>query len=100
MPLSALFLRNRRLVVLLLFHLVLFFLLGRRRLVHHRIKSGMLVGRVLDGPHRTVGLHHGVLALNHVAVPRFLLALDVPRVVVVHAVFERVLGRRLKNGRH
>lgn len=83
---------------LLVLRLLLLMVLERRRLVDHRVETAVLVGGVLDGPYRTVRFDDAVLALDDVAVSRFLLALDVTGVVVADAVFEAVLGGRLEIG--
>lgn len=66
------------------------------RLAHHSVESAVLVSRILHGADGPVRLHQGVLTFHQVPVARFLLALYVAGVVIVHAIFERVLGWSLQ----
>jgi len=66
------------------------------RPVHHCVEAVVLVGGVLDGADGAVGVVDCVLALDHVAVPRLPLVLEVAGVRIVHSVVKLVLGVRLK----
>lgn len=65
---------------------------NRGSLVDDGVEAAVLVGGVVNGTDRTVGLDQRVLALHDVTVARLVLALDVAGVEVVDAVLERVLG--------
>jgi len=64
-------------------------------LVDDRVETVVVVGGVGDFAGGAVGFHQTVLALDHVSVSLFPLVLDVAGVVVLYAVVERILGRRL-----
>uniref|UniRef100_A0A182J8G6 Uncharacterized protein n=1 Tax=Anopheles atroparvus TaxID=41427 RepID=A0A182J8G6_ANOAO len=59
------------------------------------VESVMLVGGVVDDALMTVGVQQRVLALHLVSVACFVLALDIPGVIVVDGVRELVVGRRV-----
>lgn len=65
-------------------------------LVDDRVKTVLLVGGVLDGPQRAVGVVHAVRSLDHVAVPVLVSGLVVAGVRVLDAVLVRVLGVSLR----
>lgn len=68
---------------------------GGAGLVDDRVEAVVVVGGVGDFAGGAVRFDEAVLALDDVTVPLFPLVLDVAGVVVLHAVVERVLGRRL-----
>jgi len=68
-------------------------------LVDDRVKTVLLVGRVLHGPQGAVGVVHAVRSLHHVAVPMLLRGLVVAGVRVLNAVLVRVLGMGLSDTR-
>lgn len=68
-------------------------------LVHDRVETVLLVGRVLDGSQGAVGVVHAVRSLHHVAVPVLLRGLVVTGVWVLNAVLVRVLGMGLSGAR-
>ena len=64
---------------------------GRGRLVDDGVESVVVVGGVVDGADRTVGLNQRVLALDDISVALLGLRLDVTGMRVLDAVVERVL---------
>lgn len=64
----------------------------RCRLVHDRIKAVVIVGGVVNGAHRAIGLDQRVLSLHDVAIALLGLGFDVAGVRILDAVVERVLG--------
>lgn len=64
----------------------------------HRVETVVRVGGVLDQPHGAVRVQHAVRSLDHVALPRFPLALHVVRFRIVHRVIELVSLWRLSTG--
>uniref|UniRef100_A0A182Q087 Uncharacterized protein n=1 Tax=Anopheles farauti TaxID=69004 RepID=A0A182Q087_9DIPT len=71
---------------------------GRGGLVDDRVESVVVIGGVVDGAHRTIGLHQRVLSLHDITVALLGLRLDVTGVRVLDAVVERVLRVGLNNG--
>lgn len=65
-------------------------------LVDHRVETVVVVRGVGHFARGAVGFDQTVFSLDHVAVPFFPLVLDVTGVIVLHAVVERILGRRLQ----
>lgn len=63
----------------------------RQCLVDDGVEAVVVIGRVVDGAHRAVGLDERVLPLDDVPVALLRLRLDVARVRVLDAVVERVL---------
>lgn len=63
--------------------------------VDDRVKTVLLVGRVLNGPQGAVGVVHAVRSLDHVAVPVLVRGLVVAGVRILYAVLVRVLGMGL-----
>jgi hypothetical protein len=63
--------------------------------VNDGVESIVSISGVVHGTPGTVGFDEGVAALDRVAVPRLLLALDVSGVAVVDGVLELVLGVRV-----
>uniref|UniRef100_A0A182MFC9 Uncharacterized protein n=1 Tax=Anopheles culicifacies TaxID=139723 RepID=A0A182MFC9_9DIPT len=64
---------------------------GRGRLVDDCVESVVVIGGVVDGAHRTIGLNQRVLALDDISVAFLGLRLDVTGMRVLDAVVERVL---------
>lgn len=64
--------------------------------LHDGVEPVVVVRRVLDDAHASVGLVHAVRAVNDVAVPHLVLGLHVPGVGIVHAVIEGVSRVRLQ----
>jgi len=95
---------QRQLLLLLLVVLALMWLLvvvfGRVNVVgalgHDRVEPVMAVGRVVDRPYGTVGLHQAVRPFDHVTLPVLPLALQVTRVQVLDAVVEMIVGLALR----
>lgn len=71
-------------------------MVGMAALVDDRVKTVLLVGGVLDGSQRAVGVVHAVRSLYHVAVPVLVRGLVVAGVRVLDAVLVRVLGVSLR----
>lgn len=70
--------------------------MGRLDFPHVGHETVLAVGRVVDHPDGTVGLHEAVRPLDvTVAVARFVVALDVVGVQVLDAVLEAVRGGRV-----
>lgn len=67
------------------------------RLVDDRVESVVVVRGVRHLARSAIRLHKAVLALDHVAVSLFPLVFHVSGMVVLYAVVERVLGRRLQH---
>lgn len=70
--------------------------MGSAGLVYDRVETIVVVSGVRDFACGTVWFDQAVFTLDNVTVPLFPLVLDVTGVVVLHAVVERVLGRRLQ----
>lgn len=58
---------------------------------HYCVEAVVVVSCVVNRAHTAVSLHERVLTTHSVTVPVLPLALDVPRVQVVHAVVEQVV---------
>lgn len=61
-------------------------------LVDDGIEAVVVIGGVLHGAHRTIGLHQGVGSLHDIAVAHLMLGLDIAGVRVSHSVVVVVLG--------
>jgi len=73
--------------------IIIVILFGRFDFLDHCVEPVLVVGRVLDHPGGVIGFHQTVRSLDvSMAVAHFLLALDVVRVQVLHAVLEVVWG--------
>lgn len=68
---------------------------GRPDLFNHRVETVVVIGRVLDDSHASVGLVDAVRTVNHVPVADLVLGLHVPCVRIVDAIVEHVLGMGL-----
>lgn len=64
-------------------------------LVHDRVEPVVVVSGVGHLTGGAVGFDQTVLALDDISVPLLPLVLDVTGVVILDAVVERILGRRL-----
>lgn len=71
-------------------------MVGMTGLVDDRVETVLLVGGVLDGPQRAVGVVHAVRSLYHVAVSVLVRGLVVAGVRVLYAVLVRVLRMGLR----
>lgn len=67
----------------------------RSNLFHHGVESVVVVRRVLDDPHASVGLVDAVRAVNDVAVAHLMLRFYVAGMGIVYAVIEGVSRVRL-----
>lgn len=73
--------------------MVIIIVFGRFDFLDHRVEPVLVVSRVLDHSGGAIGFHQTVRSLDvTVTVAHFLLALDVVRVQVLHAVLEVVRG--------
>jgi len=93
---------QRQLLLFLLVVLVLLWLLvvfGGVNVVaalgHDSVEPVVAVGRIVDRPYGTVGLHQTVRSFDHVALPVLPLALQVTSVQVLDAVIEMIVGLAL-----
>lgn len=71
----------------------------RSDLFHHGVESVVIVRRVLDDPHASVGLVDAVRAANDVPVAHLVLRLHVAGMRIVYAVIEGVSRVRLQQAR-
>jgi len=67
----------------------------RSDFLHDGVESVVIVRRVLDDAHASVGLVHAVRTVDDVAVPYLMLGLHVAGMGIVHAVIEGVSRVRL-----
>lgn len=63
------------------------------------MEARLPVGVVLHGAYISVGLHQGVLSLDHVPVPLLLLVLVVPGVWIVYGILEGIARMSILGGR-
>lgn len=68
---------------------------GRSNFFDDRVETVVVIGRVLDDSHASVGLVDAVRTVDHVPVANLVLGLHVPCVGIVHAIVEHVLGMGL-----
>lgn len=66
-------------------------------LVDDSVETVVVISSVSNFTGRAIGFDQTVFTLNDISVPFFPLVLDVTGVVVLHAIVERILGRRLFN---
>lgn len=64
--------------------------------LHDGVESVVIVRRVLDDAHASVGLVHAVRAVDDVAVSHLMLGLHVAGMRIVHAIIEGVSRVRLQ----
>lgn len=68
---------------------------GGRGLGDDRVEAVHIIGGIVDGTDRTVGLNQRVLSLHDITVAHLVLRLDIAGVAVRDAIVERVLGMRV-----
>lgn len=81
-------------LVVIIFVMVVMIVM-RSRLVNDRIESVMFVGGVVHRSNGTVRFDQRILSLHDISLARLVLRLHVSGMIIIHAVFEGVLGRRL-----
>jgi hypothetical protein len=70
--------------------------MGSAGLVYDSVETVVVVSGISDFACGAVWFDQAVFTLDNVTVPLFPLVLDIAGVVVLHAVVERVLRRRLR----
>lgn len=66
-------------------------LVGQRLLTHHRIEAMMRIGCVVDCAFGAVGIDNRIAALDHIAVSRLMLTLQIARVAILYVIAKRIL---------